>query len=128
MRAPRVVLGVAVGLGLALVLALERAGVLVLLPPCLSHSATGWYCPGCGTGRALLALAHGELLTAIGHNPLAMLLLPLLAWEGIARALAPRRGLSPLRAGKAPLAVLAAVLCFWALRNLPFEPFAHLAP
>ena len=91
-------------------------------PPCLFHSLTGLYCPGCGTLRAFHQLAHGHVWNAFRLNPLAMLVLPFAAFE-----LAFRKRLRPL-----PPAVVwglvAVVIAFGVLRNLPFEPFRSLAP
>lgn len=42
------------------------------LPGCLFHALTGWPCPGCGSTRALLAAAHGDLGGALRWNPLAV--------------------------------------------------------
>ena len=66
---------------LALVLALGAAsGVLMLpfaprfapfVPPCLFHALTGMPCPGCGTTRAVLALARADVGAALAWNPLA---------------------------------------------------------
>lgn len=46
------------------------------LPRCVFHSLTGFYCIGCGGGRAMSALAHGKILQAMYYNafyPYAML-------------------------------------------------------
>lgn len=42
-----------------------------LLPPCPLHVMTGLPCPTCGTTRAALHLAHGDVLAALAVNPLA---------------------------------------------------------
>lgn len=44
-----------------------------LLPPCPLHSFVGIPCPTCGTTRAVLALAHGEIFEAVRMNPLVVL-------------------------------------------------------
>lgn len=41
------------------------------LPACPLRAATGWPCPGCGSGRALAALARGDFAAALVWNPLA---------------------------------------------------------
>ena len=38
--------------------------------PCLFHTLTGFYCPGCGGTRAAAALLHGKILTAVLLHPL----------------------------------------------------------
>jgi hypothetical protein len=68
---------------LALVLLLGAAGAAALLPwvplfarfapACPFHAWTGLPCPGCGTTRAVTALAGGDLAGAFAWNPLATL-------------------------------------------------------
>ena len=109
--------------GLAL---LKRGGHLL----CVFYELTGLYCPGCGSGRAALALLRGDVAAALGHNALfTLLLLPcaVLLAHGYLRFVFPGLGLRPLRlpawVGGAALALL---LAFGVLRNLP--AFAFLAP
>ena len=54
-------------------LALVSARVLPLqdiLPACLFRAATGIPCPACGTTRALVHLAHGDIAGSLLLNPL----------------------------------------------------------
>lgn len=46
---------------------------------CILHRTTGLPCPGCGVTRGLMHLAHGEWSEALGANPWALLVWPLLA-------------------------------------------------
>ena len=41
-----------------------------LIPRCPFHALTGIPCPACGSGRATLALARLDVLTALAWNPL----------------------------------------------------------
>jgi uncharacterized protein DUF2752 len=97
-------------------------------PTCPFLALTGWYCPGCGSLRAIHALAHGDLGTAIDRNPLAVLCVPLVA--AIFVLWARRRLTGRQRTWAAPgswiNAFLVLVIAFWVLRNL--APFAWLAP
>ena len=91
------------------------------LPRCPLHALTGLNCPGCGSMRALHQLAHGHLSAAFALNPLAMLALPFLAyctWRGETPRLKP----GWIRA------LLAVVVLFGILRNIPAYPFTLLAP
>src|SRR6185369_5097155 len=49
-----------------------------IYPKCITYTATGVHCPGCGTGRAAHFLLTGQPLTAIRYNLFAPLLLPFL--------------------------------------------------
>jgi hypothetical protein len=44
-------------------------------PPCPFHAITGLQCPGCGMGRALIALADMDLRAALRLNPFSIVLL-----------------------------------------------------
>ncbi len=99
-------------------------------PPCPFRLATGLFCPGCGSGRAVHALVHGEWGRALGLNPVLVLLLPpglvwtaTLLWRGLGRGLPP---LAPPRPTATILLVV--VSAFWVLRNLPWWPCSLLAP
>ena len=102
-----------------------------LYPPCLFYSLTGLHCPGCGTLRGLHQLLHGNLLAAIGYNPYSMLALPLIGYAFLSALLATTwdRRLPTVFVHPALIwGLLAAVLAFWALRNVPVFPFTVLAP
>ncbi|MEC3892128.1 MULTISPECIES: DUF2752 domain-containing protein [Nocardiopsis] len=100
-------------------------------PGCPWLALTGTFCPGCGTTRALSALTHLDVLGALSMNPLLMLFLPFalysyLTW--LRNSLWPHRGSRPpvpLPAW-APWGILAGIVTFWILRNLPW--FSFLAP
>lgn len=49
-----------------------RAGVI---PPCPVKALTGLDCPGCGSGRMVLALARGDVAAAVDHNLVAFAVL-----------------------------------------------------
>ena len=97
-------------------------------PTCPFLAITGAFCPGCGSLRALHALAHGDLASALGSNVLTVLaVLPLivvwLRWARRSWAGTARRSVTPAFA----IWVLLAVVCVFAvLRNLPAG--AWLAP
>ena len=114
---------------LALVLALAAASGAALVPfaplfarlapGCVFHALTGVPCPACGTTRAVLALARGDLFAALSWNPLAAA--ALLA-GGAACALAPLwlalRGPVPVLPRELPMpvrvALVLAVVANWA--------------
>ncbi len=51
---------------------------------CIIYALTGYYCPGCGAGRACYCILHGQIYQAFRYNPLLVLLLP---WIGAYLAL-----------------------------------------
>ncbi|MDD3886791.1 MAG: DUF2752 domain-containing protein [Victivallaceae bacterium] len=89
-------------------------------PDCMLYRLTGLYCAGCGITRALHRLFNGDAAGAMRLNPLivpaavaAMLLLLRPKWFGKKWVL---------------ISMAATVVLFTVLRNLPWEPFAMLAP
>lgn len=97
-------------------------------PRCPLYLLTHYYCPGCGSQRALSALLHADFRQALRCNVLLVAFLPLLLYAGWHRL---KPAASPLKLFYSPVfsgAVLAVVLLFWLLRNLPFFPFSLLAP
>ncbi|MEI6781467.1 MAG: DUF2752 domain-containing protein [Verrucomicrobiota bacterium] len=99
-------------------------------PVCFFHQTTGLLCPGCGALRASHQLLHGHLAAAFRFNPVLVVSLPLLSWLGTRFALQKARH-HPFSLGLRPVwlwLILAAVLVFSVLRNLPGAPFAMLRP
>lgn len=100
-------------------------------PPCIFHSLTGLYCPGCGTARALHQLLHGNIRAALSYNLLTMASLPILLALGI-RSMAARIGNTPykpvFKSAFWPWLIVAILVAFGILRNIPVHPFNLLAP
>lgn len=98
-------------------------------PTCPSLWLTGWYCPGCGSLRALHDLAHLDVAGAMGMNPLAVVVVPWLMWRWIAWMLAASgrpvgRTLVP---GWVLYLLAACIVLYGVARNMPmFAPW--LAP
>jgi hypothetical protein len=88
------------------------------LPECVFHAVTGLPCPTCGTGRAAIAVLHGEPGVALVLNPLATvvgvgatlagLVAPLWVWLG-----GPLPDLAGVRARRWVLAGVALALVNW---------------
>jgi hypothetical protein len=102
-----------------------------IFPPCPVRYLSGWYCPGCGSLRAIHQLLHGNLRAALALNPLAVTMLPFLIY-GLASY-----GLNKIWSRRLPglflpsvliRAIGVAIFLFGIMRNLPFAPFAWLAP
>ena len=120
-------------------LATVGAGLLYLVdprvpgnyPPCLFLYFTGCYCPGCGTLRALHRLLHGDLIGALGYNPLTMLVLPLITVTGVAgltEAVGRPLPFNFTLSHRVAWAVVVVIILFWTLRNVPIYPLTTLAP
>jgi hypothetical protein len=102
-----------------------------LYPSCPFYFLTGFYCPGCGTLRALHQLLHGRLLAAFRYNPLTVLVLPFLIYAAIRKVtgLLTGRRLPQIYIRSVWIwVVFVVVLGFWILRNIPVYPFTMLAP
>jgi zinc transporter ZupT len=102
-----------------------------LFPPCPLRYLTGWYCPGCGSLRALHQLLHGNLGAAWALNPLTVILLPFLVYGIASSAVFEIRGrhLPRLFLPAVSIRVLCAVIILFGIaRNIPFHPFDLLAP
>ena len=122
-------LAVAAAAAAALLTRLDPHAPGGLLPPCPWYALTGLYCPGCGSTRALHSLVHADLAGALAMNPLLVLALPVLAWlwADLAGWRPPALEATAARVRDArPWAVV--VLAYCVLRNLPWAPFAWLAP
>src|SRR2546423_8673670 len=93
-----------------------------LFPPCPVRYLTGWYCPGCGSLRALHQLLAGNFRAAWALNPLTVLLLPFLAYGTASHACFQFRGkhLPHMFLPAAYIrALCAAIILFGIARNIP---------
>ena len=102
-----------------------------MYPICPFHALTGLYCPGCGTGRAMHQLLHGNLLAAMRLNSFAVIMLPPIAYWLVSSGL-QFIGRKPLPSKFIPAfwiwTLLVVILLYWILRNVPYYPFTLLAP
>lgn len=89
--------------------------------PCLFRLLTGWLCPGCGNSRAALALLRLDIRAALEYNMLFPLEIFYLGWVLLHCAAAYLKGgrfaYRPARLWL-DIAILAAVLLWWPLRNI----------
>jgi hypothetical protein len=96
-------------------------------PACPLLRLTGVYCPGCGGLRSAYAVAHGEPLTALGANALAVLgyLGFVVVWLRWFVECVRRRPAGPVVVlrGVHGWVIGGVVLGFTVIRNLPFGSF-----
>lgn len=90
-------------------------------PTCPVLALTGHLCPGCGSLRAVHAMAHGDLGAAVGLNLLAVLaVLPLaVVWLQWVRRCRRGRARTTVAPASALWGLLVAVAVFTVVRNLP---------
>ncbi len=102
-------------------------------PPCIFYEVTGLYCAGCGSGRSLLALLHLDFYAAFRYQPLMFISLPLLVYY-VAKlyfGFVFGKDVLPfpeIRSKWVGIAVVAVIVAYWILRNIPVFPFTLLAP
>jgi hypothetical protein len=102
-----------------------------IYPTCPFHQLTGLNCPGCGALRAVHQLIHGHLAAAFRLNPFIWIVLPVLLLAMAKNAIQQLRGAAPepkMASSFWIWLLLAALILFTVLRNLPFAPFTWLAP
>jgi hypothetical protein len=101
-------------------------------PTCPFYALTGYYCPGCGTLRAIHALLHGQVGQAFGYNVLSMAMLPVLGYFWYSWLVRSVQGRPRQRLAHPAwiwgFAALTAI--FWVARNLPLghvlAPTGHI--
>jgi hypothetical protein len=150
-------LAAAVLLGGILVLFRFNPSQYHFYPICQFHALTGLNCPGCGMLRATHYLLHGEVVTALRHNALLVLGLPvgviwMACWVRGTRVSSPpprprnrtavgihdedenekevpaRRSIASAFKPSWIWWLLALALVFTIARNLPWRPFLWFSP
>ena len=102
-----------------------------VFPPCPVRYLTGWYCPGCGSLRAIHQLLHGNLQAGWAMNPLAVVLLPFLLYGLVSHLLLEIRGRGLPQTFLPAVwirALCVVIILFGVARNLPLHPLSLLAP
>jgi hypothetical protein len=100
-------------------------------PKCFFHELTGYDCPGCGSQRAIYSLLHFDFRRAADQNLLIVLCIPaLIVYYSLFKVKRFRSRSFLFRSGcetRIKVVVIAVIVVFWILRNLPYYPFALLA-
>jgi hypothetical protein len=103
-----------------------------IFPKCPFYSLTGLFCPGCGSQRAVSALLHLDILSAMRYNVLLVAALPMMfysAYASIVNTFGTKKVEQRLFYSVWFIRVIAiVVVAFWILRNLSIHPFHLLSP
>ncbi len=100
-------------------------------PRCLFHSLTGYYCPGCGSQRAIHYLLHLRLGKVTASNLLVLPAFMIIAYHYLHPLLNKklnRKLPNILYLQSTPWVIFLVIILFWILRNIPVFPFYFLAP
>ena len=99
--------------------------------PCVSKQLLGLDCPGCGSQRAIHSLLIGDIIAAADYNLMLVATLPFLLihfrYKAISLFTGKERRWKVIDNPLTPKIIIALVLVFWIVRNVPFEPFTYLA-
>ena len=103
----------------------------VIFPRCIFYSFSGYYCPGCGSQRAIHNLLHLNFSGVVQNNILflpAVLAIIYHYLYSILNRLFNWRLPNIFYMKNTPWIIFGIILLFWLLRNLPFYPFSVLTP
>ena len=104
---------------------------LTIFPRCPFNVITGYYCPGCGSQRAIHSMLHLNLAGTASYNFLFLPAFFLIIYHylhPILNRLLNWKLPNVLYLKYTPVVILVIVLLFWILRNIPLYPFSLLAP
>ena len=103
----------------------------ILFPRCIFHSLTGYYCPGCGSQRAIHGLLHLNMKEVANHNFLFIPALLAIGYHFIHIPANKKFGFNlpnVFYMRVTPWIILWIVITFWILRNINWYPLNLLAP
>lgn len=102
-----------------------------IFPRCLFNSITGYYCPGCGSQRAIHSLLHFDFAGVVSYNFLfipAFLLILYHYTHPVLNGFFSWKLPNIFYFKSTPWIIFCVVIIFWVMRNLPFYAFSVLAP
>lgn len=102
-----------------------------LFPRCVFNTFTGYYCPGCGSQRAIHSLLHLNFAGVVTYNFLFLPAVLAIVYHYLHLLLNKKFGWklpNILYKKYTPWIIFGIILIFWFLRNLPVYPFSVLAP
>jgi hypothetical protein len=118
-------------IGLAVLFFILDPSKHIIFPRCVFNSITGYYCPGCGSQRAIHSLLHFDIAGVVSYNFLfipAFLLIIYHYMHPVLNQFFSWRLPNIFYFKSTPWLIFGFVIAFWILRNLPFYPFSVLAP
>lgn len=119
------------GLSLVLFYFFINPNEVTYLPECPLYFSTGIYCPGCGSQRATHQLLNFNIFGVLQQNVLYFISLFVLGYHLIVKGINTyfkKYMYNYMYHPKTPLVILAIIVVFWILRNIPYYPFNLLAP
>lgn len=119
------------GLSLALFYFFINPQEVNFLPECPLHATTGFYCPGCGSQHATHQLLNFNIFGALQQNVLYLISLLILGYHLIItgiNTIFKKQYFNYIYHPITPLVILAIIVVFWILRNIPYYPFNLQAP
>lgn len=103
----------------------------VIFPRCVFYSFSGYYCPGCGSQRAIYSLLHLNIAGVVQNNFLFLPAVAAIIYHFLHSVLNRRfnwRLPNIFYMKNTPWIIFSIIILFWLLRNLPVYPFSVLAP
>lgn len=100
-------------------------------PKCPIYITTRYYCPGCGSQRALHDFLHLNIKGVLGHNILFLFGILILIYDITIKILNKyfhKSIRNLLNHKKTPIIILVVIILFWIARNSTVYPFLLLAP
>lgn len=118
-------------IGLAVLFFLLDPAKHEIFPRCIFNSITGYYCPGCGSQRAIHSLLHLDFAGVVSYNFLFIPAFLLIFYHYLHTVFNRFFGWklpNVFYFSRTPWIIFGVIVLFWILRNIPFYPFSVLAP
>lgn len=102
-----------------------------IFPRCIFYSISGYYCPGCGSQRAIHNLLHLDLAGVVSNNLLFLPAILAIVYHYLHPLLNRKLNWklpNIFYLKDTPWIIFGIIVVFWVLRNVSFYPFCVLAP
>ena len=120
-------------MGVVITYSLFNPATNKFFPACPFYKFTGFFCPGCGSQRALHFILTGNINAAILSNILLVIFLPFLIIYYLVEAINFFKTKNTVKIGliNKPwfiYSIAGVIIIFWVVRNLSFNTAQVLAP